>query len=43
MQGNLSLKVNVLNKIEGYVIVIVDPFGGVPGVTVFNLGGLKVE
>ncbi len=43
MQGNLSLKVNVLNKIEGYVIVIVDSFGGLPGDTVLNLEGLKVE
>lgn len=31
------------NKIEGYVTVILDPFGGVPGGTVFNLEGLKVE
>ncbi len=31
------------NKIEGYVTVILDPVGGVPGGTVLNLEGLKVE
>ncbi len=43
MQGNLNLKVNVLNKIKGYAITILDPVGGVPSGTVFKLEGLKAE
>ena len=31
------------NKIEGYVTIADDPVGGIPGGTVFNLEGLKVE